>query len=195
MKRFLALALSLAVALLCVVTSSSAQGEIPQVPEKTKPPMESGIDISKLGKPDFTESKDGIKAQVWLVSREEHDLSLSGAGKSSDTEGKSDNPQANDPRKSAGSAEIAGGTGKPEVAIVVLDDVAKNVHINNAKVELSMMSPTNKTSTVVLNAMEGHYANDISFTEKGSYKVTLTVTRDGKTTTMTFATPITVSIR
>ncbi len=191
MKRIQVLAAILVLVPFAAATIARAQQEIPSLVTHESKTGSQSFDVNKLGKPTFTSTKAGIKAQVWLVSRAEHDR-LSGRASGSE-------PQLDSPGKSSGEGGYTmkkeektsmGGSSRYEVAIVVLTDAMKNVPIDNAKADLSLTSPTKKTSEVSLSSMQGHYSGDINLTEKGSYKIGLKITHDGKTTTMTFDTPL-----
>jgi hypothetical protein len=215
MKRVMNTATLLVLGLFAVATFARAQ-EVPKTPpvettpqdktdikshDKTTDMKSQGhtFDASRLGKATFSNTKNGINAQVWFVSRAEHDrvMGLSGdkphemdksMSEDKSAEGKTtqDKTYNKDSEKSMTSA-------KPEVAIILLTDATTGAQINNATAQLDLSSPSKKTSTVTVTPMNGHYSGALDLSEKGSYKVALKITRDGKTTTMNFDTPFSAS--
>jgi hypothetical protein len=197
------------VALGLFVVAANAQEKLYGDPKATK--HEAGsIDVTKLGKPTFSESKDGIRAQVWLVSREQHNRLTSPeqsmpSGETQETpEHRKDSPSPEPgqlqekPQQEKigqeGTDMKRAGAGRPEVAVVVIQDAAKNTLINDAKVELTATSPAGKSSTARLTSAKGHYMQNLELAEKGAYRFTLKITHQGKTTTMDFTTSVQLSL-
>ena len=149
--------------------------------------------LAKLGKPALSESKNGIKAEVWLLTRAEHDRLLSMPGENRQlNDGSSDTgDESYKNTQHANSANSA--PPNPEIAIVVLDDGGGKVPVQNMILEITAKSPSGVPLTKGLIAAHDHYATDLEFAEKGAYKLSLRITRDGRTTMMYFETPIIIS--
>lgn len=161
MKRIQALAL--VVAALCVIAPALAQDK--SAGNQTDESMKvAAIDIKTLGTPTFSETKDGVTAQVWLVSRQTYKKFLSGA------------PAAEQDMVSQ----------KPEVAIAVLSGEIQKEPIVKSPVELTIVSPANKASLVAMEARGEHYTHELSLIEKGTYKFSLKTMYSGKSISIEF---------
>ena len=188
MKRIQALAAILVLVPFAAATIARAQQEVPKLaPSESKTQIHS-FDASKLGKPTFTGTKEGIKAQVWLISRAEHDRLMGGTSEAKPLPDVGSEEKSYTMKKEEKAS--MGGSSRYEVAVVMLTDATKNMPVDNAKAELNITSPTNKKSDVALSSSQGHYFSDVNLSEKGSYKIGLKITHDGKSITMNFDTPL-----
>jgi hypothetical protein len=166
MKRIQALAIALVVAVFCVIAPAMPQDNNSLTPEHEgmKAPA---VNADKLGPPTFSETKDGLTARIWLVSREAYQQLSSGTADDA-------------PGLKGGSPP------KPEVALAVLSDDGTKESILQAAVELTIVSPTNKSSLVVLEPRADHYTQELNLAERGTYKFSLKAMHAGKVITMEF---------
>ncbi len=171
MKRIQVLAAILVLVPFAAATSVRAQQEVPNLSSYESKTQVHAFDVNKLGKPTFTSTKEGISAQVWLISRAEHDRLMGGTSEAKSLPDVQSDEKSYTMKKEERAS--MGSSSKYEVAVVLLTDAMKNAPIDDAKAELNITSPTRKKSEVALNASEGHYSGDINLTEKGSYKIGL----------------------
>jgi hypothetical protein len=285
MKRSRFPGIALVAGLAALTATATAQQGSTRIDHPTGSSMQGYT--GQLGTPVFTETRDGIRAQVWLVSKETHDQFKSWMDKNMDQNGSSGMNSSSDRSKSTdmhtpstgtgsagtgtsgtygsgtGSGKGTGTTGtgttggtygsgtgttqqdrtstsmmKPEVAIVVLDRVSgtgtgstgtssgrsstgssetgtsgtgtsatgtgsgtggswnssMGSHLEDADVEFTIVSPSGKSDNVSLDSEKSYYSSDdINLDERGTYRFTLKIDKDGKTTTMNFNTSVPAS--
>ena len=141
-----------------------------------------------MGKPTFEKSVDGVNLQVWLMTQEEHKKMMKEHmgeqkekggmkgmdhdamhGKGMMGEGMKHGVQDMDPDKME--AMMAG---THHIMVVVTDEESKK-EIENAKVEIGLISPSKKSSTVELTSMMNHFGGGLALDEKGGYTLNVLV--------------------
>ncbi|MBI5474461.1 MAG: hypothetical protein HY961_19155 [Ignavibacteriae bacterium] len=188
-----------------VPVAQAQQQGIPKDTEK-KSKKQMTFDESKLGKPMFVETANGIKAQIWLISRADHDRLMEPSASmqpepevpdktAEPTKGAAQNPMKKEDKYSTKKWEQGSmsGSSKYEVAILVLTDTKANMPLENATAEINWTAPSGKSAKSSLAKMSGHYSSTIDFSERGAYKLDLKVTHAGKTTTFKFDKPVNAS--
>ncbi len=136
-----------------------------------------GVDANTLGKPTYTDSKDGVHVQMWLITKQQYNQLSSGSA---------------DSRSGSGDGASAGANAmKPDMALVSIDDA--NRPVQTATVELAVVPPSKSATSVMLMPSGSYYTGDLALTESGSYTFSVKVTNGGKTTTVDFEEPFTAS--
>lgn len=151
-----------------------------------------------MGRPTFEQTTDGMNIRVWLVTQAKHkqmmkDRGMIGSAKKDrhemmgmmhGDESASNNHQMMDQMQHDGKAmdeEMMKAmlSGTHHIMVTVRDEASKAEN-EGAEVEIQIVSPTDKSSTVTLTRMMKHYGGGLTLEEGSRYRINVMVRVAGR---------------
>jgi hypothetical protein len=132
----------------------------------------SDAQVSGLHKPDLVAERDGLKASLWFVTKQVRDQFFS--------------------LPSAGDRLIQGNGGRPDVAILELDNGQGRPVTTVASAELRLAIPGGKTWTTALFPTHNVYSGDFGQRDGGEYRMSVEFVLDGEPYSIQFPQALTI---